>query len=125
MGRPVVIVADDEGLHRLLLVCALQAQYQVREAADGQEVIRYLDQEAAHIVAIVTDLHMPVLDGWAVLEAVTTRHLTCLVIVVSAETNIEQDARWQKYPQVLVRPKPVNPHDITQLIAAYCEALTP
>ncbi|PYQ27137.1 MAG: hypothetical protein DMF56_21500 [Acidobacteria bacterium] len=67
------LVADDDPTSRLLFRAALEELgYQVDEAVDGAEAVRHL--KTRHYAAMITDLLMPRLDGWEVLDFVRTAH---------------------------------------------------
>jgi CheY-like chemotaxis protein/predicted Ser/Thr protein kinase len=62
MTRTVMVV-DDEPKIRLLLSLALKkAGYTVIEASDGQEAIKKILEDRAHLV--ISDINMPNMDGW-------------------------------------------------------------
>jgi CheY-like chemotaxis protein len=61
------LVADDDPMTRRVLRTALEKMgYEVDEAVDGSDAIRHL--KANDYVALITDLLMPRLDGWSVLD---------------------------------------------------------
>ena len=67
--RAPILVAEDEAMLRLLTVEVLQdAGFEVFEAADGAEA---LDLLKAHpgIALLVSDVKMPRMDGYALVEA--------------------------------------------------------
>jgi len=80
-----VLVADDEHAIRRLMQEALPHQlpgFEVAVVADGQEAIDYLSSNPVDVV--VTDIAMPVKDGFAVLAYVRSHHPNLPVIVLTA-----------------------------------------
>jgi DNA-binding NtrC family response regulator len=64
---PRILVADDEETIRELLTKTLAlAEYEVRTVGDGQAAIDLLRAERFHL--LITDLHMPGVDGLAVVR---------------------------------------------------------
>ena len=63
-----VLVVDDDESHRTL-VCDLldEMGYRTRAAANGREALDVLEERMP--LAVLLDLRMPVMSGWAVLEA--------------------------------------------------------
>ncbi len=118
MERPLVVLADDEVLTRMCLVCALQSEYEVFEAANGVEALQKIDQYPEQVMALITDIHMPMMDGWELLARVTARGFDGLVIAMSSEMGIEQDVRWTDYPQVRVLSKPVEADQLKRVLAS-------
>jgi CheY-like chemotaxis protein len=80
-----VLVADDEHAIRRLMQEALPhhlPDYEVAVVADGQEAIDYLSSNPVDV--IVTDIAMPVKDGFAVLAHVRNHHPNLPVVVLTA-----------------------------------------
>ncbi len=64
-----VLVVDDDPLNRTMLSMSLgNAGYAVLEAGNAQEGLAVLDAEGARIDVVLTDIEMPVMDGYAFLE---------------------------------------------------------
>jgi CheY-like chemotaxis protein len=61
--RPVVLVVDDEPMMRWLMTAALREDFRVLVAADGQEALDTVREVGDEIIALVTDVRMPRLDG--------------------------------------------------------------
>jgi CheY-like chemotaxis protein len=62
-SRPVVLVVDDDASIRDVLALGLTASgFDVRTAADGSEAVA-LCQAGAHVDVVLSDCHMPGLDG--------------------------------------------------------------
>jgi CheY-like chemotaxis protein len=85
---PRVLVVDDSRLVRASLVSSLQGHYEVREEGDGEAAWQTLVLDHS-IQAVISDLQMPKLDGYQLLEKVRTSKLRRLqelpFILVSGE----------------------------------------
>lgn len=91
---PTILVADDSFTTRTLEKSLLEAHgYRVREAVDGIDALQRARSEPVDLV--ITDLRMPRLDGFGLLEALkkeqSTRHIP--VIIVSSIENREDKER--------------------------------
>jgi len=65
---PFVLVVDDDESHRTLICDLLQEMgYAARGAGNGREALDTLEEELP--LAVLLDLRMPVMSGWALLEA--------------------------------------------------------
>ena len=65
---PFVLVVDDDESHRTLICDLLQEMgYATRGAGNGREALDTLEEELP--LAVLLDLRMPVMSGWALLEA--------------------------------------------------------
>ena len=85
---------DDEFLIRWSLAQALsQEGYEVISVEDGSKAIEAA--QAQHFDFIITDLMMPELDGWKVLEAIKQSSFPSRVIVITAH-GMEDTGRMAK-----------------------------
>jgi CheY-like chemotaxis protein len=79
-----VLVAEDEADVRALAVRALRmAGYTVLEAEDGAAALGLLAAQQGDIVAIVSDVAMPVMGGWELSREVGTRYPGVPVLLLS------------------------------------------
>jgi diguanylate cyclase (GGDEF)-like protein len=86
-----VLVVDDSGTIRLLLTASLrQAGFEVVLAADGAAALARLDDSQPEVV--LTDLQMPGMDGFALLERIRARPGAPEVIVVTGTHARDMDA---------------------------------
>lgn len=90
MGEKILIV-DDIDLNREILAVALGDIYPVLEAGNGNQAIAALKEHSDDIAAILLDLIMPELDGYAVLQYMRQQGLmeNIPVLVISAESKTE------------------------------------
>lgn len=68
-AKKKVLVADDDGINRRVLRRILSREYQVVEACNGQEALEMLSEDRS-IAAVLLDLHMPVMDGYELLDVI-------------------------------------------------------
>lgn len=67
--RPPILVAEDEAMLRVIAVEMLEdAGFEVFEAGDGVEALELLKANP-QIVLLVSDIKMPRMDGYALVEA--------------------------------------------------------
>lgn len=93
--RPRVLVIDDDAGVRLVM-CGLLATLgcDTDEAEDGAQGVTLFDRHRYDIV--VTDLKMPGLTGWDVVEAVRTRMPTIPIVMVSGFATPADAERAQR-----------------------------
>ncbi len=70
-----VLVVDDAELNRELLCSMLSDTYLVDMAADGLEALDQLTEHRNDTAALLLDLCMPNMDGFAVLDSMRTKGL--------------------------------------------------
>ena len=78
----VLIVDDEKNLRRLLTNMLTQEGYEVVTACDGEEALALLADQCFDVV--LSDIRMPRLDGWGLLEALAERSRPPVVIMMSA-----------------------------------------
>lgn len=92
-GLPRILVVDDSRLVRASMVRNLQGHYDIREEGDGEAAWQSLILDHS-IRAVISDLQMPKLDGYQLLEKVRSSKLRRLqempFILVSGEETEEE-----------------------------------
>jgi diguanylate cyclase (GGDEF)-like protein len=87
---PRILIVDDSRMVRASLARHLQGVYDVREEADGEAAWQTLVLDHS-IVAVISDLQMPVLDGFGLLERVRSCKLARLrdipFVLISGEED--------------------------------------
>ncbi|MEG0322217.1 MAG: response regulator [Oscillospiraceae bacterium] len=61
---------DDHAVNRAILTNILSKEYAVLEADNGQTALKLLNEHGDEIIAIMLDLQMPIMDGYAVLTTI-------------------------------------------------------
>jgi DNA-binding response OmpR family regulator len=112
-----VLVIDDEAPIRLLCRVNLEAEgVEVVEAADGEQGLEVARTEGPD--AILLDVMLPGLHGWAVaerlLEDETTRNIP--IIFLTARADLRDRARGMDLGGVDYVTKPFNPVDLAPLV---------
>jgi two-component system chemotaxis response regulator CheY len=120
-----ILVVDDVDVVRFVISKILKrAGHTVEEADDGDAALARITARAPD--AVVTDLWMPKVDGWHLIEVLQTRFPAVAVIAMTGgsprhgqEVTIER-ARNAGVTEILVKPVDKN-----ELIAAIEVALKP
>jgi CheY-like chemotaxis protein len=113
-ARPRVLVIDDdpnvrELVSELLGVFGLE----VRDAASGTEALALFEASAYDLV--VTDLAMPGMTGWGVIEAVRQHHPAPPVIMITGSASTADLARARQEGVTLLL-KPVMPEELKRAV---------
>jgi CheY-like chemotaxis protein len=95
-SRPTVLVVENEASNRILIERVLSTRgYRCLSASNGQEALNILDREGVDL--ILTDLSMPVLDGYRATQLIRARpHLANVPIVAVTAFAIHDDAEAAK-----------------------------
>lgn len=121
--KKALLIVDDVELNRALLSEAFNGIYAILEAENGQEALRLLDAHPDGIAAILLDIVMPVMDGFAVLQALNVSGLTKTtpVFLITAENSDETLRRGYELGVVDIINKPFMPEFIRRRISNVIE----
>ena len=105
-----ILVTEDNLMNREILKDILCDDYEVLEAENGQEALAILNEQYQDISVMLLDLHMPVMDGFALLKILHTDPLlsTVPVIVMTADENADTEERCMDLGAVEFLEKPYN-----------------
>jgi len=115
----ILAVDDEPSMLRLLEISLRQAGYQPLTAKDGREALDVINTQK--VDCVVTDLHMPRMDGLQLLKEVRKNDTELPVIIVTAQGEISSaiDAMKNGASDYILRP-----FDLTELELAIKRALS-
>jgi len=91
VGKPTILVADDEARIRRLVGDFLKSQnYHILEAKDGQEALDIFTENQQQINLIILDIMMPKLDGWQVLAEIRGVSLVPVLLLTAKGEEHDQ-----------------------------------
>ena len=111
MERQQILIVDDEEINRAILGGVFMEEYDIIEAANGQEAT--LQIEKNHNIALIClDIVMPVMNGFGVLEYMKEHDLleTIPVMLITSETVLDSEEQAYSYGIADVMHKPFYPH---------------
>jgi CheY-like chemotaxis protein len=96
-GQPTILVIENEVSNRILIERVLSTRgYYCLSASNGREALEILDRERVDL--ILTDLSMPVLDGYRTTQLIRARPALAnvpIVAVTAYALNDENEAALQ------------------------------
>ena len=96
-GEPTILVIENEVSNRILIERVLSTrEYYCLSASNGREALEILDRERVDL--ILTDLSMPVLDGYRTTQLIRSRPALVnvpIVAVTAYALNDENEAALQ------------------------------
>jgi DNA-binding response OmpR family regulator len=110
----VLIVEDDHDLQEGWSVFLRHRGYGVQTALDGCTGLKAIEQDEPDIVLL--DLGLPGMHGFKVLHEVRMRRQDARILVVTAESSPEADARARRLGAAAVLCKPVDPRALCATI---------
>lgn len=85
-----ILLAEDEEVLRMLIVDTLEdEEYQVDEAADGEEALHFIKQNEYDL--LILDYMMPVYSGMEVIEKVREKSMVKILMLSAKSQQYEQD----------------------------------
>lgn len=94
--RNKILIVDDVPMNREILADILGAeQYDILEAGNGKEAIRYIQENKDELVVILLDLVMPEMDGFGVLEWLQkTKNADRIpILIITGDSSPESEQR--------------------------------
>ena len=106
MTKTVLTIDDSRTMRDMLMMALVDAGYHVIQAVDGIDGLETLSAEGADV--IITDINMPRLDGFGVIEGVRAdpnhRHTPVLVLTTESDAAKKQRARDAGATGWIVKP---------------------
>lgn len=106
MSKSILIVDDSETIREAVSYTLENAQFNVDKAVDGEDALQLL--ESGHYQLIITDLHMPRLDGIGLIKAIRARQehqfTPILFLTTESQTSRKDEARAAGATGWIVKP---------------------
>jgi two-component system cell cycle sensor histidine kinase/response regulator CckA len=105
-GETVLVVEDEELVRKLAARLLRRLGYRVLTAGSGPEALALVDQQDEPFELLLTDIVMPLMNGWELAETLTARSPTTKVLFTSGYTSdviakhgvLDQDVRFIAKP---------------------------
>jgi CheY-like chemotaxis protein len=108
-----VLYADDmKQLRDLISIVLTREQYVIETVSDGQEAIERLAADPSGYDLLITDHHMPRLDGLGLVTRARALPFTGKIVVFSSELGPAVNARYRELGADLILPKPIFPETL-------------
>ena len=111
-----ILIVDDSAFQRKRVLEALRSEgHTLHEAINGALALAELSERA--FGCVVTDLVMPVMDGFGLLTEMRQRGIKTPVLVVTADIQKTTQTRCEELGARQVLKKPVNPIELRTAVA--------
>ena len=95
MSKTVLTVDDSRTMRDMLMMALESAGYTVIQAVDGVDGLETLAAHGADVDVVITDINMPRMDGFGVIEGVRAdpKHRQTPVLVLTTESDAAKKQR--------------------------------
>ncbi|MBR3306606.1 MAG: response regulator [Lachnospiraceae bacterium] len=91
MARNTILIADDDEENRTFLKSLFQEDYTVAVTENGRQAMEFLMQNHQDVAILLLDMHMPVVDGRALLKVLKVKGVTSRIPVVMMTTTLDTE----------------------------------
>lgn len=116
MEKSILIVDDSETIREAVSFTLENAHYKVQRAVDGEDALEQLQQGQYQL--IITDLHMPRLDGIGLIKAIRAKpehqFTPILFLTTESQASRKDEARAAGATGWIV--KPFVPEKLVQVV---------
>jgi len=112
--KRALVIDDDAPVRKTLHAIVTGLGFQTDAASNGSEGLRHFESHPYDVV--LTDLLMPGMTGWQVLEAVRERNPKIPVIIITGSAGHDNDRRVTQ-PGVALVHKPVRMDFLGSMLA--------
>jgi CheY-like chemotaxis protein len=112
--KRILLVEDDDDIRYLLCDLLTQEGYRVYEAGDGSEALQAMDRR--HYDVVLSDYHMPRMDGLMFLNMSQTAWPETPVILTSSDPELVEEAADKAHGAYACLAKPFELDRLLQVI---------
>ena len=93
--RDKILIVDDVEINREILAEILREEYEILMAESGSQALDILEKLHEEIAAILLDLVMPEMDGFAVLEELNQKPWSkqIAIMIISGDNTVQTEAK--------------------------------
>ncbi|MBQ9865420.1 MAG: response regulator [Lachnospiraceae bacterium] len=91
MARTTILISDDDEENRNFLKTLFQDDYTVAVTENGRQAMEYLMQNHQDVAILLLDVHMPVVDGRALLKVLKVKKVTDRIPIVMMTTTLDSE----------------------------------
>lgn len=116
-GKRVLYADDMKQLRELITIVLTREGYVIETAVDGQEALERLRQEPAGFDLLITDHHMPRMNGLELVSQIRQLSFPGKIIVFSSELGHTVNHQYRNHGVDLILPKPIFPLTLRKVLA--------
>ena len=118
MSKTVLTIDDSRTMREMLNYALVEAGYKVLQAVDGVDGLEVLQAKGREIDVVITDINMPRMDGFGVIEGVRAdpKHRATPILVLTTESDAAKKERARSAGATGWIVKPFNPVKLVEAV---------
>jgi len=104
--KSILLVDDDIAIRKVIPVVLKEHGYQVKVASNGEEALSLIEKEKFDL--ILSDIYMPKLDGYQLLEKLNNKKITIPVVLITGVETEESEIKGLKLGALDYIKKPIQ-----------------
>jgi two-component system chemotaxis response regulator CheY len=117
-GTARILYAEDLRELREVMRVIVEAQgYQIETVSDGDEALQKLTEDPTAFDLLITDHHMPRMNGLELVERVTALPFKGKTMVFSSELDPAVHREYHRLGVPVILPKPIRPAVLRKALA--------
>jgi CheY-like chemotaxis protein len=117
MKRSVLVIDDDETFLQLMKETLTAEGFKVQTAGSGQEGLELLKHH--HVQLVITDMRMPIVDGYDVISSIKELYATIPIILTTANPVNDRVRKALQIERVLLMRKPFELGEFQKALASF------
>jgi len=124
MSQTILVVDDSPTVVKFLAFSLKSKGYQVVAACDGMDALEKMSSLSKSVDLIITDLNMPNLDGYGLIEAVrqNQQHRDTPIIILSSEQDDQDRQKGMKVGASSYLVKPFKSNLLLTEVSKYLDS---
>jgi response regulator RpfG family c-di-GMP phosphodiesterase len=120
--KPTILYVDDEDVNLFLFSHTMDEHYNVLTAVSGPEGLNVLDQNSNNVVAVISDMRMPHMDGLDFIEKAKAKYESLFYFILTGYSFNEQIEKAVETG--LIDNSFTKPFDVDELSGAINELMS-
>ncbi len=121
MAKTILTVDDSRTMRDMVAQTLKSAGFDVVATEDGPSALRAIEEHPTFDL-IITDLNMPEMDGFGLIEKIrhSAKHQYVPILMLTTESDVEKKERGKALGATGWIVKPFNPERLVQIVHKVC-----
>ena len=112
--KSILVVDDDQAIREVIEIYLYTMGYHVASVSNGMEALTFLDKFTCDLV--ITDLQMPVMDGYELIRNLRSKSQRPVIVVLSAMRPTEGEQKEFLETACAILEKPFLLKELTSVV---------